>query len=390
MRRPSHWILAFTALAGLVYLALPRAAEAPAPGQRGATEPVVVRRTAAEHKRGAAAALHGRVLDRLGWPLRGAKVTLLEREESVAAGEDGAFRLVVATFERHRVRVEADGKEPQEAWMHPHDAPVLVLRDALPWRPRRAAESRADKSALSGEGFLRDAGGEPVADGVVAVVETGVRGGADETGRYRITLPEGPATLVAYDARGRVARSELFHSPRRQGLVPLPDLLLRPGPALRGYLRDPQGKPCAGASLCVRGQGVRRTVQTDAGGAFECLGLLAGDYVIEALPHRGALGFERQVAVDRAVDLDLTLASARPLRVEVVEDSKGPLPKVHVLAEEGALRQAHAVTNDEGRVELAGLGPGPFVFEVRAGETYAPYAIAAFDEDESRLTVRTQ
>src|SRR5262245_25341073 len=97
MRRPSQWIILFTALAGLVYLGLQRPADEPALDAHGAAEPVVVHRGGGGRAPGADACLAGRVLDRLGWPLPGAKVSLRGSAESAGADDSGAFHLPVPT-----------------------------------------------------------------------------------------------------------------------------------------------------------------------------------------------------------------------------------------------------------------------------------------------------
>jgi hypothetical protein len=396
MSRPSSWVLLSSAVAGIAYVAVCAAGDGPA--ARAAAEPeagpVVVRRAASARadleasRRRDAALLEGRLIDQLGWPVAGGAVGLLDGDRHAVTDAEGAFGLIAPARRRHRVRIDAPGFEPQVLWMDPLVDAVVAMRAALPWgQPKEPELPPVDDSLLAGEGFLEGEDGQPVAYGVVTVRETGVRATADRNGRYRIPLPDGAATLLAHDESGRVAQSEPVYGVRRQGLVPLPDLTLRPGLVLRGRLLDPDGEPSVGAALRLRGQGIRRLERSAEGGVFAFTGLIRDTYILEALPHRGALGFERQVRLDSGTDLELSLVKARPLRVQVVERGAAPLAQVHVLAEEGGLRRAHACTSADGYATLEGLGPGPFAFEVRKPTSFATYDIVGYEEQLGRLTV---
>ncbi len=390
MRRPSHWILLTTGLAALAYAAL---AWPDPPEVQPEDGPVVVRRTGDQAEPPRPVMLEGRVLDRLGWPVEGAVAQLVDTDSAAVASVDGAFRIAASTFARQRVRISAEGHQPITCWIRPKDPVVVVLEDKLPWGPPVAepiaepAEPRVADN-LVGEGFTRDRDGAPIPFASVTVVETGVRETADSTGRYRIALPDGPATLLAWDLDGRVARSDPISSARRHGLVPLPELVLDDGLDLRGYVEDASGEPCGDAALTLHGQGTTRQITTDASGAFAFTGLLEGTYVLEALPHRGSLGLRRQLTVGpEPIDLDLALVQGRSLTVQVMADAK-PASNVWVLAEEGDLRRVHAKTDAEGRAEFSGVGPGPFAFEVRQSDDLERREILSYDEELSLLTVR--
>jgi hypothetical protein len=388
MRRPSHWILLSTALAALGYAVFVRPDAAPKEPAKG---PVVVRRAGAQDEPHRAAVLQGRVLDRLGWPVDGAVARLVDGASEAIADAAGEFHLAAPAFRGHRVRISAPGRQPTLCWLRPKDPIVVVLEDALPWGtpPAETSVEVADDLVgdLVGEGFTVDGGGTPIPFASVTVIETGVRETADSTGRYRIALPEGPATLLAWDVSGRVARTDPIPSARKHGLVPLPELVLDDGLALRGYVQDAIGQPCAAAALTLRGEGTSRQILTDASGGFAFDGLLEGTYVLEALPHRGSLGLRRQLTVGpETIDLDLALIAGRSLDVQVMANAR-PAPGVWVLAEEGDLRRVHAKTDADGRAKLSGVGPGPFAFEVRESDDLERYEILSYDEELSLLTV---
>lgn len=387
MKRPSHWILLMTVAAVIAWVCWkprPTATEEPAP----APAPTVVRRSLAPPAEDPTAVLVGRVVDRLGWPIEGASVRARANGRETATDRQGRFALRTGDGSRgESVELSAPGFAPEACWLVPQEEAVRVLSEALPWAAPPGAAAAAPSGDLLGEGFLVDAGGEPVARGFVCVLESGARQQADDVGRYRIALPDRPATLVAWDGRGRVARGEPFAAPRTSAVVPLPELALTGGATLRGYLRDAEGNAAADAAVELRGPaGLRRTA-TDPNGAFRFGGLLAGRYDIAVLPYRGFLGIERPLDVSASgADLDLALEAARPRTVQVLEESK-PVAEAWVVASESELRRAVARTDPQGQARLSGLGDGPVVFEVRDA-ALAAYEVVAFDDEQARLTVR--
>lgn len=387
MERPSRLLLLFTAIGVATYAALQPPRADPSVVARAEKKPVVVRRSQAEPP-APKGMLAGRLLDRLGWPVGRAEIALVDGGERVTSDERGVFALPVLAQRPQRVRIDATNYAPLVCRLYPRETSVLVLRDALPWSAPLEVPPIETAGRLAGEGFLKDEKGRSAADATVAVAETGARVTTDEHGRYRIALPDGRATLVAWDRRGRVGRLAPVKSARKQGLVPLPDLVLAPGLALRGYLADGEGKPTAGATLTLRGHGIQRQETTDGSGAFAFDGLFDGVYDLEALPHRGSLGFRRAFTMASAdLDLDLALTPARPLEVTVVADAR-PLPDVWVVAEEGELRESHGRTDAEGKTRLSGLGDGPFEFEVREPASYGSLEVVDYDPQAFELTVR--
>ena len=59
---------------------------------------------------------------------------------------------------------------------------------------------------------------------------------------------------------------------------------------------------------------------------------------------------------------------------------------MHVFAEELGLRSAYAQADEEGRVLLAGLGDGPYDFDVR-DQDLGELGVIGFDESLGQLVV---
>jgi hypothetical protein len=365
MRRPSHWILLSVVAAGSLLWSMDRLDLVTGP--RRAPGPKVVR---AQAPKPATAplqlALRGRVIDPLGWPIQGASVRVGADGPLARTGAQGVWEVTAAGRGPHAVTITADGHEPAVEQATAGDAPTTVLARALWETPEPLPAPAGAVEGALGDGFLRNAAGAPVADAVIAVLETGASAVSDEVGHFVVPLPVGDATLIARSGDGSVARLGPVRNELTAGKVPLHTAVLRRGRALRGLIKDPVGEPCAGAPLVVRGEGLRVYATTDASGGFAMNGLVDGVYEIEALPHRGWLGARRDVLVQRdVVELgDIALLAERPRRVQVVDGEAQGLSGVLVLVrEEESGRRAHGRTNDEGYVGLSGLGGGAVVFE---------------------------
>lgn len=329
--------------------------------------------------------LSGLVLDQVGQPLAGASVRLADGMAPVVAGEDGTFSIRGPEAGSIAV-VSAPGHEATTQWLDAREPLRVALVTQPPWA-EGDAEFAAPSGELLGEGFVVDAEGRAVRDAVVAIADTGLQARTDGSGRYRIALPEGPASVVAWkDAT--VARADGIEPARTRGLVPMPQLVLEPGATVRGRLVDEAGEPLEGATFSLRGEGVWRQFRSGEGGAFVCSGVGHGDYVLTVQAREGLLGMRRALAVAGShVDLELTQKAAEPFAVEVFHGAE-PVAGVWVMAEEPGLRRVVTQTDDSGRATLEGMGDGPFEFEVRAPENYARYAIVDFDSEKSRLLVQ--
>lgn len=396
MNRPSHWLVAFfVVLGGVLWWGgqLERIVEAqPAPATADPTSTsVVVRRPARAEPRPTYSVMVGRVIDRLGWPVVGAEITVPGQDGVRAVSDaDGRFEITVAGAIHRTLRVEARGRHEAEQVRGSLDELVVVMQDAAPWARERDVLRRFDGDGLLiGEGFVKDVAGSSVARARVVVRGTPAGVLSDPVGRYTIPLPTGPSSVVAFDTNGRVAASAPMSHARNQGKVPLPDLVLRDGITLRGRLVDDDGAPCGGATLVLDNDGVTRRSSTDESGGFAIAGLIAGDSHLTVLPHAGHLSLERRLAIDADTDLgDLVFerASQVPMRLTVVDGEHRPIAHAHVVAEQTSWRRAYGQANEFGQVCLAGLGSGPIEFEVRSDES-KPLAVVGWDAVERELVV---
>jgi hypothetical protein len=420
MTRPSHWILGFLVAVGgglwgsgafESFLDGEGPSETPAPnvaagetdpaavdGSAG-TGPVIVRRAGAVPPQVVHSA-EGRVVDRLGFPVAQARVRVtslagasVEDVPSAVTDGRGRFQVTWSGLAPRALVVEAPGRHAPAIVRAGADEMQIVLQDPTPWSKGEAvaANSEArDESLLVGEGWVRGSNGPTPAGVQVTVRETGTSTRTDETGRFVLPLGEGPCTLVAFDGLGAVAVSETFTPSRKQGKIPLPQLQLAAGPALRGRLINAEGEPLVDAAVVLETGGVERTVRSGQGGMFAVLGLVQGECELSVLPHRGHLGMRIPLVVEANADLaDLVLERPRqePHRVYVVDRRGRPLPFVHVVADQlTGLCRAYAQADADGMAVLRGLAEGDVDFEVRRPD-FVPVGIDSYDDGSMRLVV---
>ncbi|MDA0933431.1 MAG: carboxypeptidase regulatory-like domain-containing protein [Planctomycetota bacterium] len=424
MTRPSHWILGFlfvvggglwtsgaleSSLAGdgqtdggregaSVGSQENRAAP-PAGDVRGRSGPVVVRR-AGSIPPPVNQSAEGRVVDRLGFPVAQARVRVtslagdsVEDVPGAVTDGRGRFQLTWPGIDPRALVVEAPGRHAPAIVRASADEMQIVLQDPTPWSAGALAAVPGDALSdglLVGEGWVRGSTGPSAAGVQVTVRETGASTRTDETGRFTLPLGSGPCTLVAFDGLGAVATAETFTPSRRQGKIPLPQLELAAGPALRGRLINTEGEPLVDAAVVLETGGVARTVRSGQGGMFAVLGLVQGECELSVLPHRGHLGMRIPLVVEADADLsDLVLERPRqePHRIHVVDRRGRPLPFFHVVADQlTGLCRAYAQADADGIAILRGLSDGDVDFEVRRPD-FAPVGIESFDEGSMRLVV---
>lgn len=381
MVRPSHYLVLFTIVFLIVAWGLIGGGWGSGPAVQGSGE--------REPRPWFPQTIHtevvGKVLDRFGWPVPDAWVRVGDEAEARTDSE-GRFRLPV--IGPLAVDLEVTAPDHAVAWERVHAASgepvVLVLGDAAPWEFPSGPKPRPEATKLGGEGFLRNANGSPVVGAVVTVRETGARARSDEVGRYEVALPHETALLVAYSADGLLGETELHNPPARQGLTPIPPMLMAPGAGVQGVLRDPDGEPMVGAALILEGEGARRRAEAGVDGLFRIRGLLTGDYVLTVLPFRGFLGFQLPVYLAGTDgDLqDLALLPQVPLRIQVVGEAGEPRSMAHVLAEESGLRRALGQADEFGWVSLIGLAGGNLRFEVRTAVDFRPLLVLRRNGDQ--------
>jgi hypothetical protein len=317
--------------------------------------------------------LRGRVFDGLGFLVTGAEVAALDGSApSVRSGADGCFAIDLPGAGPFDLRVRNDGFRTQLLRLPAAGDPAIVrLEPSAPWDSPLPAPL-PPPSLLTGEGFVRDEAGKPVAHARIAVAETGATAHADDVGRYRIDMPVAGATLVASaegsDDRGLCARSDLVVLPKAQGLQPLPDLVLRTAAAIRGTVRDGKGQPITGVPLQLSGDGCVRTVESGADGVFHIAGLSAGRYELTPAAWRGCLGGNQVVELNQPiVDCDLRLSASAPRRLRVVDEQGSPLLQAIVAVAFAGVRASVARADADGFVALPEAPAVEGTFEVRDG-----------------------
>ena len=286
MRRPSHWILLSTALGALGYGAFQLAVDGVG---RGPKTQVVVRGEDGERNPMPTARLAGRVIGPKGWPVNGAHVRLLEGDETIETDASGVFELGGAgDASRYLLHVSAPGLEARIVAAHADEVTSVALRKHVPWESRAPVQTEPSAPLLRGEGFLIGRDGSPLAGAVIACLENGARRIADQNGQFQIALPRERATLIAWDTEGQAVREVIEVPEGEHGLMPLAPMELSLASSVRGYVKTAHGDPAPRASLLLRaGDGLERRVVADDAGSFAFVGLIAGDYDLAVLPHRG-------------------------------------------------------------------------------------------------------
>ncbi|MEU5212791.1 MFS transporter [Streptomyces sp. NPDC020742] len=252
---------------------------------------------------GRPAGFHGRVRNGSGAPVAGASITLIDRRGRQAgvttAAADGSYALAAPTPGTYVLTGAAPGHTPHAA--------------SATWRGEGAPVET--DLVLTGSGrlggtLLGGADGAPLGDGSIVVTDVGggvvARTTSDAQGNWDLAaLPPGRYTLVlgAPGHRPEARPVELTGgAPERQ------DARLRPALAVRGTVRDRQGRPVADAAVTLVGDGaVTGHTVTGPGGAFAFHDLSAGRYTLTATGHPPqATPISLAAGADEVLDLDLT------------------------------------------------------------------------------------
>ena len=244
--------------------------------------------------------------------------------------------------------------------------------------PIRRLTTLQSAGPLFGEGFVKDADGAFVGGIEIRVRESGVQVRSDDTGRFRIEVPRGRATLLAHDGKDLASEAEPFTPIRAHGVVPLSDIVLRKGHVVRGFLRDEAGAPLADAKVELDSPLGVRTAMTGADGAFVFGGLLPGEAALDAP------GGTRPLTIGATPqDLELT---APTTRLVLVDPAHAPRPSYSVRVTDAKARRAEARSDTLGVVLLRGLGSKPWSFVVRDPQN-TDVAVVRYEESEQRLVV---
>ncbi|HEY4239004.1 MAG TPA: sigma-70 family RNA polymerase sigma factor [Kofleriaceae bacterium] len=310
-----------------------------------------------------------------GAPIAGAEVELRSTLTWTATtGADGIARLTGVGAIRAPLAVRAAGLAP---------AAVMIKTSGDANTPDRVAVSLARGAALSGR--VVDEHGAPIAKARVTAMSTadawpvvdpqrdGVVAGADGTfaieslsaGTWRLTAAGGdfaPTTSVPITVDGEHEHTGV-------------ELVLAPGGAVHGTVRDAAGAPVAGADVSVVVRGfvpwrTRRQAVTDDAGAFTIGGLARRSYDVVAW---------HETAASQIVPVELAAASARDVTLVLditgaitgtVVDTRGqPLGDAQVVASPVQGDRAawdvrgvqETVTDQGGAFRFAGLPGGSYV-----------------------------
>jgi protocatechuate 3,4-dioxygenase beta subunit len=278
---------------------------------------------------GAGAALAGRVLDRLGRPVGGARVAArLERASgdggaawTVAGSDgDGHFVLRLTSGEPVALEVEADGFVSE------------TLHDVVPSQAGLEL-SLARKLALEG---TVTADGRPVPDADVTI---GGPGGI----KHGKSGPDGAFSFAAL-AEGRYALRAVRDS--QSAYLPALDVAggdggsgvitvaLAPGHKLVGKLRSRDGKPIAGGEIALaEGEGtvLPRTIESGADGSFVLDGVVPGQYVVAARAEGFYPSEPHPVQMQKAAQtIELRLDPGATIEGRILDERAQPVANVRV------------------------------------------------------------
>jgi hypothetical protein len=356
--------------------------------------------------RAKAVVVRGRVFDPRGFLVVGAtlgggpavgadvaRTDVVRTDSLVRTDSDGAFAIDVPPAGVRDLLVRADGLAP--TWWRlgegSPDAVVLQLAAKAPWdEPPADLPPRARRF---GEGTLHGSDGKALANAFVRALGSDEWARSDEFGRFRVLLPKSPASLLVHapgsgeTLAGMAGVGEPFACERSEGVVPVPELALGAGHALRGTVRDPRGQPVEGVPIVVRSRRIVRTVVSGVGGTFQLGGLLADGYTVQPFAHRGAVGMATDVALEApVVAVDVALRAMDEVRLRVLDEQGAPCASLHVASSIAGLRRGVGQTDEQGFVAVPVVGDAT-TFEVRTAVELAPVSVRSFDAVAATLVV---
>ena len=354
--------------------------------------PVVVRADRSPRPRADHVVVTGRVFDALGYLVVGAEVVPMQRDV-LRTDADGRFQLELDQHACTDVLVRAPGMRAtwQRVSAGSPDTLVVRLEPEAPWDA--PAPLPAPLPALRGEGTVRGADGQPLANVFVRANGTDLWGRADDFGRFVVPLASAVSTLLVHRSDvgggGFVGLSAPIPTARaRGGLMPLPDVTATVGVAVSGSVRDASGAAIVGVPVRIVGEQLQRTVETGADGAFRVSGLMPGSYRVAPFAFRGGFGRAVDVVLDHeVVACDLHLAAASEGDLRVVDAAGAAVPQAFVAVASDGVRRALAQADAGGHVRVVGGEAADF--EVRAPGSFAPMPMVRCDLAEGVLVVAT-
>lgn len=323
--------------------------------------------------------LEGRVRDRLGEPVAGARLFVSDTAGAPLGG--GWDRTPAHATADPEGRFVLDGLKPGTAY---------VTAKASGYRTRAAQAVEVPETGQAQpveitlepgtflEGTVRDGRGNPVPEARVMV--QGERGGdvapVDAEGRYEVAdLEPGPVQVQATLRGGPSARGALEIRPGRNRL----DLTLSEGSEVSGRIVDAQGAPVPGASLSLRpapreGQMVfmgENQAVSSADGSFVLQGVSDGEYALTG-SRRGFAPATLpgiQVAGAPVAGLELRLGPGAVIRGGLLGLDPAVLSQVEVTAywDGGTFRQG--VVEPSGSYRIEDVAPGTWHLMARVSSS---------------------
>lgn len=320
----------------------------------------------------------GQAVDEDGRPVADARVTAIPERTGAAAGrgdaivvrgwtgQDGRFVLAGLRPGPHRILARAPGFACTERCEYGHGMPVTSGAQDVAVVLSPGGSIRGRVVQRDGTGALR-----PVTSFVVSSHAFGYLEVSSPEGFFDVDVPrmwKGAPLLVLADDLAPYATNFDLLEPIA---LDLGQILLGPGRALRGRVRDEAGAPVAGATVSLGRTGqpsIGGAVRTDARGAFLMPRVQDGPVPL-TISHPAHRTVEL-VTDPGAADVEVRLDSGVTLAIQVVDVGGGPLEGAKVWS---VISRTSCTTDAEGRCSLTGLERREHVLEYwLAGVARAP------------------
>ncbi len=245
--------------------------------------------------------LVGQVVNEAGMPVAGAQVSA--GPLNFTTDRTGLFRMTNLNAGDYTVTTAAYGFQNQtiKTVVPPGADTTLTIRMGVP------------QGTLTG---VVTSGGGPLAGAVVQAIANGLVEDSTVTntaGQYWLAVPQG-----SYDVRASavsVPNGTVTGQAVTAGRSTPVNLNLQRLGWIYGSVKDPEGKPVAGAELDISGDNTTAGAITDSNGNFATIGLPAGDYTVSALT--GGASSRVRLGAGGGVRADVRYGAAgfRPIRV---------------------------------------------------------------------------
>jgi protocatechuate 3,4-dioxygenase beta subunit len=185
-----------------------------------------------------------------------------------------------------------------------------------------------------------------------------------EDGRYFLSLLEPGAFSVKAEHEDYVGKTAEIRVGKDE--VAVLDFVLARKPSIRGTVRDPDGKPVAGATVWTTAMKINSL--TDETGAFELERLPAGALRVFASSSRYPLAMRRvETREGGTAVVDFDLERGTPLAGRVISSDGKPVAGATVFASRSWTDYREVAADSDGRFRLEGLRPGE-TYSIRAAQ----------------------